>query len=85
MSHIIEEVTVGDRGRVVLPAAVRSALGFRAGTKLLVRVEDDGSLLLRPYRLVAETARGLFAGPVTDHSLVDDLQAERRAEAARES
>lgn len=37
-------VTVGDRGRVVLPAAVRSELGLEPGTRMLLSTESDGSV-----------------------------------------
>jgi AbrB family looped-hinge helix DNA binding protein len=79
-----EQVTIGDRGRIVLPSSIRSALGLGPGTRMLVSAEDDGSLTLRPYRAVAEESRGLFSGLVKGGSLVDELLAERRAEADRE-
>ena len=78
------QVTIGDRGRIVLPSSIRSALGLEPGTRMLVSAEDDGSLTLRPYRAVAEESRGLFSGLVKGGSLVDELLAERRAEADRE-
>ncbi len=83
MSHT-EQVTIGDRGRLVLPASVRAALGLKPGTRMLLSTEDDGSLRLRPYRAVADGSRGLFAGLAEKGSLVDELLAERRAEAERE-
>jgi AbrB family looped-hinge helix DNA binding protein len=79
-----EQVTMGDRGRLVLPASVRSALGLKRGTRMLVSTEDDGSLRLRPYRAVADQSRGLFADLAEGGSLVDELLAERRADAKRE-
>lgn len=83
MSHK-EQVVVGDRGRLVLPASVRSALGLTPGTRMLLSTEDDGSLRLRPYRAVADESRGLFADLAEGSSLVDELLAERRAEAEQE-
>jgi len=83
MSHT-EHVTVGDRGRLVLPASVRSALGLKRGTRMLLSTEEDGSLRLRPYRTVADESRGLFANLTEEGSLVDDLLADRRAEAERQ-
>ena len=83
MSHI-ERVTVGDRGRLVLPSSVRAALGLTPGTRMLLSTEEDGSLRLRPYRAVADQNRGLFADLSERGSLVDELLAERRAEAQRE-
>ena len=80
-----EQVTVGDRGRLVLPSSVRAALGIVPGTRLLLSTEDDGSLRLRPYRSVADANRGVLAHLARDGALVDDLIAERRVEAARET
>ncbi len=50
---------------------------------MLLSTENDGSLRLRPYRAVAEQSRGLLRG-LPGGSMVDDLLAERRAEAERE-
>jgi AbrB family looped-hinge helix DNA binding protein len=79
------QIVVGERGRLVLPSAVRSELGIEPGTRLLLTTESDGSLRLRPYRAVAEAGLGLLAGLTpTGGSMVDELLAERRREAARE-
>lgn len=83
MSHR-EQVTIGERGRLVLPASVRSELGLKPGTRMLLSTEDDGSLRLRPYRAVADESRGLYADIGKGTSLVDELLAERRAEAEQE-
>jgi AbrB family looped-hinge helix DNA binding protein len=84
MSHR-EQITIGDRGRVVLPSSVRSELGLTPGTRMLLSTEADGSIRLRPYRVVADESRGLFADLAEDGSLVDELIAGRRAEAKREA
>ena len=83
MSHRAQ-ITIGDRGRLVLPSSVRSALGLKPGTRMLLSTEEDGSLRLRPYRAVADESRGLFANLTEGGSLVAELLAERRAEAQRE-
>jgi AbrB family looped-hinge helix DNA binding protein len=80
----VEQVVVGDRGRLVLPAGVRAQLGLIAGTRLLLSTEADGSIRLRPYRAVADAGRGLLAGFGGSGSMVDELLAERRAAAAVE-
>lgn len=82
-SEHAEQLVLGDRGRLVLPAGVRSRLGLTAGSRLLLSTEPDGSLHLRPYRAVADAGRGLLAdlGP---GSMVDELVDERRAAAAAE-
>jgi AbrB family looped-hinge helix DNA binding protein len=83
MAHTERHVTVGERGRVVLPSAVRRELDLKPGTHMLLSTEKDGSLRLRPYRAVAEQNRGLLRD-LPGESMVDGLLAERRAEAARE-
>ncbi len=81
MAHAERHVTIGERGRVVLPAAIRSQLGLAAGTRMLLTTEPDGSLRLRPYRAVADRHRGILSRP-GDGSAVDELLRERRREAA---
>jgi AbrB family looped-hinge helix DNA binding protein len=84
MSHTEHQVIVGERGRVVLPSAVRAELGLTPGTRMLLSTDADGSLHLRPYRAVADQGRGLLAELApTGESMVDELLAERRTEAAR--
>jgi AbrB family looped-hinge helix DNA binding protein len=83
MAQTEKRVTIGERGRVVLPSTVRRKLDLKPGTQMLLSTESDGSLRLRPYRVVAEQSRGLLrdlpGGP-----MVDELITERRAEADRE-
>jgi AbrB family looped-hinge helix DNA binding protein len=79
-----DQVTIGDRGRIVLPSSIRSALGLEPGTRMLVSAEDDGSVTLRPYRAVAEKSRGSFSDLSKGGSLVDELLADRRAQAHSE-
>lgn len=43
------EVTVEDRGRVIIPKAVRDKLGIRGGEKMKVK-EKDGEVVMRPVR-----------------------------------
>ncbi len=85
MSHNERLVVVGDRGRVVLPSGVRSELGLKPGSRLLLSTEKDGSLRLRPFRSVADQNRGMLAGSaLAGKSMVDGLLAERRREAELE-
>ena len=85
MAHTSRELVVGDRGRVVLPSDIRAALGLEPGDRMLLSTEPDGSLRLRPYRAVAKRGLGLLADLAPrGGSMVDELIAERRAEARRE-
>jgi AbrB family looped-hinge helix DNA binding protein len=85
VAHTAREIVVGDRGRVVLPSDIRATLGLEPGDRMLLTTDADGSLRLRPYRAVAAQGLGLLAdlAPGGD-SMVDELIAERRAEARRE-
>ena len=71
---------VGRQGRLVIPAEVRAALGLQPGDVLHLQVEDRRIMFERP----ADASRQLRSlGRVPDgRSLVDELLAERRAEAA---
>jgi AbrB family looped-hinge helix DNA binding protein len=85
VAHKTREVVVGDRGRVVLPADIRAELGLEPGMRMLLSTDDDGSLRLQPYRAVAAETLGMLADLApADESMVDELIAERREEAARE-
>ena len=76
-------VTVGKQGRLVLPADLRRRLGIEPGDVLMASAEDD-RLVLESRKAVLARIRKRFAHLPTDVSLVDELIAERRAEAARD-
>jgi AbrB family looped-hinge helix DNA binding protein len=77
-------VTLGDRGRLVLPASLRRRLRLQTGDRLILNVEAGGGLNLVPAREQARALRGLFQDLAAGRSLVDELIEERREEAARE-
>jgi bifunctional DNA-binding transcriptional regulator/antitoxin component of YhaV-PrlF toxin-antitoxin module len=54
------EVVVDERGEVVLPPEVLAELGLKPGMPMLLSIEADGSLLLRPYPAVAGSNRGIL-------------------------
>ena len=76
-------VTLGPQGRIVIPAAARALLGIEPGQRLSLEVDED-RLVLEPQATAARRARGMFARLATGTSVVDELIAERREEAARE-
>lgn len=76
-------VRVGPKGRVVVPAPIRQALGIEEGTELMARIEGDG-IVLEPRSAALRRLQALFAHIPRDVSLVDELIAERREEARRE-
>lgn len=78
-------IQIGDRGRLVLPAKVRKRLNLRPGDELLLMVEPDGSLRLTNAQQAVRETRGLYRARARHRSLVDELIADRRKEARRES
>ncbi len=76
---------VGPGGRVVLPAPMREALGLAPGDDVLVRLEAHEIRLL-PRDEAIRQARAIVSEFVPEGvSLADELIADRRREAARES
>ncbi len=75
---------INENGRIVIPAAMREALGIVPGEELVLRVEDD-ELRITTMRHRIERARELVRRHVKPgRSLVDELMAERRKAAQRE-
>lgn len=78
-----KEVRIGPQGRIVIPATLRKALSLHPGDTLTARVED-GQLVLEKREHIFARLKARFAGVPHGVSLVEDLIAERRAEALRE-
>lgn len=77
-------LSVGPKGRVVIPVAIRRRLGLEEGSQLVALVEGDGVLLLLlPRAAVKQRLRGMFADIGT--SMAKELVRDRRAAAAEES
>ena len=77
-------VRVGPQGRLVIPASIRRSMGIVPGEILLAR-EKDGQFVLEKRDQVLERLKTTFDNVPSDVSLVDELIAERREEAKRES
>jgi AbrB family looped-hinge helix DNA binding protein len=78
------EARLGPQGRLVIPAKLRRALHLKTGDCLLVR-QDGESIVLERQNVVERRLRARFSHIPDKISLVDELLAERRADAARES
>lgn len=74
-------VVLGQQGRIVIPADVRSALGLAPGDRLHLHVAGRRLVLARQQDAVAEL-RELAPAVTEERSLVDELLAERRLAAA---
>lgn len=73
------QITVGDRGRVVLPAEVRERAGLAEGSVLVLLESPDGLALLTREQLKARVRAEL-----TGRSLVEELLEARRTLATQE-
>jgi AbrB family looped-hinge helix DNA binding protein len=79
-----DEVQVGPQGRLVIPARLRRSLNLKAGDRLIVRKVGE-SLVLERREAIEKRLQDRFGHIPKEVSLVDELIAERRAEAAREA
>ena len=73
-------LTMGDRGRLVIPADVRSDLNWKQGTRLILTETGEGLLLMS-----VDQARAMIKAQLGRPSLADELVAERHAEAAADA
>jgi len=72
-------VTMGDRGRLVVPQELRERAGLASGTPLVL-VEAEGGVLLLTRAQAKARVRASLAG----HDPVGELLAERRKAASEE-
>lgn len=75
-------VSVGPKGRIVIPAEIRRELGIREGSELVALVEG-AAVVLVPRGAIKARLRSMFADVAS--SMRDELIADRRAAAARET
>lgn len=73
-------LTMGDRGRLVVPAEVRADLNWTQGTRLILTETEAGVTLMS-----IDQARALIKAQLAGTSLADELIAERHAEAAADA
>ncbi len=75
-------VSVGRKGRVVIPAGIRRELQIEVGTELVALVEGE-AIVLVPRAAIKSRLRSMFAD--IGVSMRQELIDERRAEAVRKS
>lgn len=75
-------VVLGRQGRLVVPAEIRAELDLREGEVLSLQRFGDTLVIQRP-QAAAEQLRGLLTEQAVGRSLVEELIAERVAEASR--
>ena len=75
---------IGDDGRVVIPATFRKQPGFHPGDTVVIE-QDGDAVKISSYAQVLKEVQEHFRQYVKPgQSVVDELIAERRAEAAQE-
>jgi len=78
------KTSIGQGGRIVIPAPYRKALGLKTGVEVIVRLEM-GELRIYTPAQVLQHAQGLVRRYVPqERSLARELIAERRQEAHSE-
>lgn len=76
------EVQVGASGRLVIPAEFRHQLGLQSGDRLVARIDDD-RLIFERADVIKQRIKKRFSH-LKGKGIVDELIAQRRAEAAKE-
>jgi AbrB family looped-hinge helix DNA binding protein len=79
------KVRLGPDGRVVIPAALREALGLKEGDVLFARLEGGEIKLLTPKAAMLRAQAIVRQFVPEGVSLADELIADRRREAEREA
>ncbi len=82
MARIRTKVAGG--GRIVIPAEFRKALNLEVGDEIILDLGEGQLTVLTPRQAVRQAQELVRRYVPEGHGLVDDLIAERRAEAARE-
>jgi AbrB family looped-hinge helix DNA binding protein len=80
-----EKVKLGDAGRLVIPATLRREMGVEPGDDLLLQVEDGELRVIGRLQAIRRFQAEAQLLKKPGESVVDELIAEREAEAAREA
>lgn len=78
------DLNIAANGRMVLPKAVREAMGLHGAAKVTLILDEDGVRLETPLRRL-ERARALYRQAVKTPRTTEDFLRDRRAEAKREN
>jgi bifunctional DNA-binding transcriptional regulator/antitoxin component of YhaV-PrlF toxin-antitoxin module len=78
-------ITPDARGRLLLPAAVRKALGLDEQREVAVELRKDGSVVIRdPVKVRAAAVRRMKGSARGEGGSIAELHEDRRREAALE-
>jgi AbrB family looped-hinge helix DNA binding protein len=81
LEPIVERVKISDGGRLVIPAAMRAAMGIEVGDTVTLVVEGGELHVVTPQVALARLRKVSSQFKDNTVSVVDELLAERRAEA----
>jgi len=82
MARVKAKVTEG--GRIVIPAEFRRALGLDVGDEVILDLQEGQLTLFTPWQAIRRAQELVRRHVPPGRRLVDELIAERRAEATRE-
>jgi AbrB family looped-hinge helix DNA binding protein len=82
---LAQAVKIIEGGKLVIPAAMRRAMGIGRGDTVVVELLSDRELRVRPLASAIREAQAVVRGSVKrGRSLADELMRERKEDAARE-
>jgi len=80
-----QTVRIIEGGKLVIPAAMRKALGIGRGDTVVLEMLPEGELRIRPIAAAIRKAQSIVGKSVqSDRSLAEELIRERKADADRE-
>ena len=80
-----QAVKIIEGGKLVIPAAMRRAMGITRGDTVVVELLPEGELRVRPLASAIREAQEVVRKSVKpDRSLADELMRERKRDAVRE-
>ncbi len=79
MTNAAEKITLREGGRIVIPAAIREALGVQIGDELIARFEDGELRLTTRLAAIRRIQERLAKYKQPGESVVDEFLAERRS------
>jgi AbrB family looped-hinge helix DNA binding protein len=80
-----QAVKIIEGGKLVIPAAMRKAMGIARGDTVVVELLPDGELRVRPLASAVREAQAIVRSSVRPaRSLADELMRERKRDAVRE-
>jgi AbrB family looped-hinge helix DNA binding protein len=82
---LAQAVKIIEGGKLVIPAAMRRAMGIARGDTVVVELLSNGDLRVRPLASAIREAQEVVRKSVRpDRSLADELMRERKRDAVRE-